>query len=260
MANSIIRLLRLVYEGERAGLVPLSEQDYQARLKCIDHELAKRAFEKAWEIRNFEIELYWKRATYFWAFIGSALGGYFALVNAEGYRRPDPHNHVEVYLLICLGFILSLAWHLTNRGSKQWQRHWEVHVDLLEDKFTGPLYKTVHPQRTFSVSKINEIVSLAFNLAWVMLGAKFLVEQDLLNLSSQINWFVVVATVGTLLLASSMLFGYGRGRFGDRPVTMYSRSVTYASPHENSLASRHGSGAAEQHRGADAQEDARGSR
>ncbi len=36
----------------------------------------KKALELALEIRKFEIELYWKRATYFWAFITIALAGY----------------------------------------------------------------------------------------------------------------------------------------------------------------------------------------
>jgi hypothetical protein len=191
--------------------------------------MAERAFEKAWAIRNFEIELYWKRATYFWAFIASAFVGYFGLVSAEAYRKPDGYQHAEVYFVICIGFLLSLAWLLTNRGSKQWQRNWEVHVDLLENDFTGPLYKTVHPSMTYSVSKINEIVSVAIAFIWVLLGFKFLVDQDLINISLRINWFVLVATVGTGLLASAMLFGYGRGRFGDRLVTMHSRSVRFTS-------------------------------
>ena len=36
-------------------------------------EILKEALKQAYEIRKFEIELYWKRATYFWTFIGAAL-------------------------------------------------------------------------------------------------------------------------------------------------------------------------------------------
>jgi len=223
------KFLRLVYQGKRSGLSALSKGEYNKRLRCIDPKKAESAFKKAWEIRNFEIELYWKRATYFWAFIASTFVGYFALVNAQAYTRPDPYQHTEVYFLICIGFLLSLAWYLTNRGSKQWQRNWEIHIDLLEDDFTGPLYKTVHPQITFSVSKINEIVSVAFAFVWVMLGVKYLIAQDLFNISPRINWFVLLATIATLLFASAMLFGYGRGRFGERGVCMYSRSAAYDS-------------------------------
>jgi hypothetical protein len=203
--------------------------EYAKRLTA-DPTKAEKAFEKAWATRNFEIELYWKRATYFWAFIASAFVGYFGLVNAASYRAGDRLSHAEVYVVICLGFLLSLAWHLTNRGSKQWQRHWEIHVDLLEDQFTGPLYKTVHPELTYSVSKINDIVSAAIAGAWLLLAAKFLLDQNLLHLRGDPNWLIVVATLGTLLFSSAMAFGYGRGRFGQRSVRMFSRAIEFASP------------------------------
>lgn len=193
---------------------------------------AGKAFEKAWATRNFEIEMYWKRATYFWAFIASIFVGYFALISSENYVKHDRFNHVEVYFLICIGFVLSLAWHFTNIGSKSWQRHWEVHVDLLEDAFTGPLYKTVHPQLTYSVSKINEIVSFVFVFIWLLLGVKYLFDQNLirsLGETKSVNWFVVTSTIMSLLVVCSMIFGHGRGRFGSRPIKMYRRNVSYKS-------------------------------
>ena len=189
---------------------------------------AGRALAYALDIRKFEIELYWKRATYFWAFIASTLAGYFALSNSDSYRKPDAFDHAEVYFVICIGFVLAVAWFLINIGSKAWQRHWEVHVDLLEDKFTGPLYKTVYPMKTFSVSKINEIVSFSFVVIWLLLGAKFLLENNLLNFTSyRVNWLVVIASVGAVLAVVSMFFGHGRGRFSQRSVLMYRRDTTY---------------------------------
>jgi lipopolysaccharide export LptBFGC system permease protein LptF len=59
------------------------------------------ALKTAHDIRKFEIELYWKRATYFWTFIAAAFAGYFAL-QKEG----DP---VSVLVVSYLGFIFSLA-------------------------------------------------------------------------------------------------------------------------------------------------------
>ena len=43
----------------------------------------------------------------------------------------------NAYVLACVGLIFSLAWFLTNRGSKYWQENWENHVDMLEDGTTG---------------------------------------------------------------------------------------------------------------------------
>ena len=37
-----------------------------------ENKIIKNALKKAWEIRNFEIKLYWQRALYFWGFIALA--------------------------------------------------------------------------------------------------------------------------------------------------------------------------------------------
>ncbi|MDK7224247.1 hypothetical protein QP468_13575, partial [Proteus mirabilis] len=94
------------------------------------------ALEKALDIRKFEIELYWKRATYFWTFIGVTFAGFFAVQTSSSLNKQD----ISV-VLSCLGIIFSWAWFCVNRGSKFWQENWEKHVDNLEDKIIGPLYK-----------------------------------------------------------------------------------------------------------------------
>lgn len=229
-----MRWLTYIIDTRESAAREISLEEYLKDL-LADDEKAKCAFEKAWAIRNFEIDLYWKRANYFWAFIASTLVGYFALINSENYRKPDPLNHVEVYFVICIGFVLTTAWFLINVGSKAWQRNWEVHVDLLEDKFTGPLYKTVYPQKTYSVSKINEIVSFSFIVVWFLLGAKYFVDNDLLTFSSyRVNWLVVIASAGAILALLSMLFGHGRGRFAERNMKMYRRATNFGSPPKTS--------------------------
>jgi hypothetical protein len=102
-------------------------------------DICKAALQEARENRRFEIELYWKRAGYFWLFISAAFAGYAAL----------QAHQIIAFLLACLGLIFSLAWYFVNRGSKYWQENWELHVDLLEDSFSGPVYKTI-VQRTES--------------------------------------------------------------------------------------------------------------
>lgn len=226
-----MNLIKIFYSNKKSDLISISKNQYDNDLRNIPKEKAERAFEKAWATRNFEIEMYWKRATYFWAFIASCFVGYFSLISSENYTKYDKFNHVEVYFLICIGLVLSLAWHLTNLGSKSWQRHWEVHVDLLEDAFTGPLYKTVHPESTYSVSKINEIVSFTFVLIWILLGVKYLLDQNLIRSFGEeyaINWFVVASSALSSFVVFSMIFGYGRGRFGARNIIMHRRKVNYS--------------------------------
>ena len=222
------RIRKFFYESKRDGLTVLTREEYFARL-LADPKKAERAFEKAWAIRNFEIEMYWKRATYFWAFIASAFVAYFGLVNAAGRNAAAARFHPEIFVVVCLGFVLSLAWHLTNRGSKQWQRHWEAHVELLEDDFTGPLYKTVHLDKTYSVSKINDLVSAVVAFAWLLLGVKYLVDLELFPFGSRFDWFVLTSTVATLAATLAMTLGYGRGRFGAREFRMFARFADSAS-------------------------------
>ena len=38
------------------------------------------ALERAWKNRDFEIEHYWKRATYFWTFTAATFLGYFTVL------------------------------------------------------------------------------------------------------------------------------------------------------------------------------------
>lgn len=63
------------------------------------------ALKEAREVRKFEIDLYWKRATYFWVFIAAAFGGYSALGDKQ---------QTLAFLTACLGFIFSLAWYFVN--------------------------------------------------------------------------------------------------------------------------------------------------
>jgi hypothetical protein len=140
------------FEDDEASTVPSSK--------------LKEALKFAIEVRKFEIDLYWRRAAYFWAFAAVALGGYLAVTSGKGVE-----NREEVQLIVCcVGLVFSWAWYLVNRASKYWQLNWEHHVDLLEDNHMGPIYKTVlhysprlldiaGPLR-ISTSKINQLLSL----------------------------------------------------------------------------------------------------
>ncbi|MBZ5665870.1 MAG: hypothetical protein LAO30_14805 [Acidobacteriia bacterium] len=132
------------------------------------------ALKCALDIRKFEIELYWKRATYFWTLIAASFAGYFALQSTE----PAKRNLPSIFIIACIGLVLSFAWYLVNRGSKYWQENWERHVDVLSEKVIGPLYRTTlskekwwcifepHEAFPFSVSRVNQTVSLFITLLW----------------------------------------------------------------------------------------------
>lgn len=230
--NKLHDYFKLIHNTKPSAATQINKKQYDDdfELDTVNsRNIAEAAFNKAWEIRNFEIEMYWRRATYFWAFIASTFAAYFALIsrtapaNASTEYIPE-----EVFIVICIGFVLSCAWLLTNKGSKSWQRHWEVHVDLLEKQFTGPLYQTVNHNQSYSVSKINEIISFVFIAMWFLLGVKFLFDYQLINFAfGNIRWTLIAAGVLTATAVYSMNFGYGRGRFGERKVKMYRRSFNF---------------------------------
>jgi len=189
------------YERQFAGIVPPGDG---RTLK------AEKALELALDIRKFEIELYWKRATYFWTFIGAALAGY-ALV----YKTSSGDNSWLLLVFSSLGLLFSVAWYLVNRGSKFWQNNWERHVDLLEDQVIGPLYKTIakgvdskNPLTApgeYSVSKINQILSVFISVFWMLLIFKSLWP---ISCSRDPDYFKIGVLVVTAS-AISCLFYFG---------------------------------------------------
>lgn len=199
-----------------------SDKQYRQRFskpKSLDEKsIQSVALEHALSTRKFEIELYWKRASYFWTFIGAALAGFIAVQASSSSSK----THLSV-LLSCLGLVFSFSWLLANRGSKHWQENWENHVDMLEDPVTGPLYKVVLTRGSpkgskewidhiltgpsaFSVSKINQIISLFMTVIWVILLGHSLPE---FATSAPINWTYALE-ISTTVCACILVAFYGR--------------------------------------------------
>ncbi|RWX46669.1 hypothetical protein H206_01936 [Candidatus Electrothrix aarhusensis] len=173
---------------------------------------AGRALDYALDIRKFEIDLYWKRATYFWAFIAASFAGY-----ALTYKNAATHEPWLTLLFSSLGLVFSFTWYLVNRGSKFWQNNWERHVDLLEDITIGPLYKIVASNREgnpltsagrYSVTKLNQILSVFVTLIWALL---FLKSIGPIDLNSKIDIFKIVLFILTVT-ALFILWKLGRTR------------------------------------------------
>jgi hypothetical protein len=143
----------------------------------------------ALDVRKFEIELYWKRTQYFWAIIAAAFAGYGALLSIDDQK---PQVLFTELLVLCLGLVLSVGWYFANRGSKFWQLNWEKHVDRLEDKVHGPLFKTtleksdyhwreIYGPYPYSMSKVNQFVSLFVFLVWAALVSRHVLTNSFLT-------------------------------------------------------------------------------
>lgn len=174
-----------------------------------DSKLAK-AYEVALDTRKFEIDLYWKRAAYFWAIAAVILGAIGLLVtNAIKDNRLNSYPILFMLeTLSCIGFIVTKAWQYVNLGGKFWQVNWELHVDILEEQVLFPLFRTVvtecpNQQKSknsaaedatvearnagknndnykkltpvFSPSKVNEYLGRFINTIFIAIGASALV-------------------------------------------------------------------------------------
>lgn len=123
----------------------------------------KAALGRAHDIRQFEIELYWKRATYFWAFQLVAFATLGLLFKDGELKHPG-----LLVVPAVIGSVTAFAGYLTARGSKFWQENWEAHVELLENETEGRLTQVIvcrnAPQ--FSVSRTNQFLLLFLTTGW----------------------------------------------------------------------------------------------
>lgn len=178
----------------------------------------EKALEMALDTRKFEIELYWKRAAYFWAFIALAFAAFFMVYKESDLKTNMPDFYNEALLGISVfGLFLSFCWFLVNKGAKYWQENWERHVDLLEDSVMGPLYKlTLEDERglakrlrplesgRFSVGKVNLCLSFSMVVVWALIA----IERGLNMAGIQVPVYmvvIVIVLVGILFIASLFL-------------------------------------------------------
>lgn len=178
-----------------------------------DRKILEKAYTKAWENRDFEIDKFWTRAAYFWGFIVLIFGGYITLLTNER-SNMAVKIHLDLYL-ISLGMLFSVAWYLVILGSKSWQRNWEAHIDYLEDFISGPIYKTIFysGNRFYSVSKLNEVMAIAVILVWGGLYGQFIFT----NYDFAINKKTDIMATSTIIITAIFLVvlccGYSSGNY-----------------------------------------------
>ncbi len=141
----------------------------------------KKRFDVAVQIRNFEINLFWKRSLFFWGFIASAFVGYAALSKYQ--------SDLSV-IVACFGMVCSFAWTLVNRGSKYWQESWETKVEKYEAVLIGALFAEEEAvqshkgfwlgARKYSVSKLATALSDYVFVLWFIIVVKDFINRYLI--------------------------------------------------------------------------------
>lgn len=143
------------------------------------------AFEKAHDIRKFEIGLYWQRSAYMWGFITvlTAVCAYcFTKLVDQGEGANQSKNIIVAVSLIAsfMGLVFTQMWRRLSATSKYWQENWEYHINVLEEYVSGNLHK-IHfynakkPFRRYSIHEIfTVIINRVFAFWWFMVIVSFL--------------------------------------------------------------------------------------
>lgn len=190
-------------------------------IKCYKgKEEIQKAFEIALETRKFEIELYWKRTAYFALFIGAVFVGYYSILSPN----KTVHNGTNLLplILVVLGYLLSLLWYMANRGSKYWQENWEAHIEELSTHLGIPIFGIIKSRKhsiwnlreeyPFSVSKVNQMVSLIITFGWLMMLLKEIGIFDFLKITSDgiiyYKAFVVIFVIAMSILIINFCKGF----------------------------------------------------
>jgi len=190
----------------------ISKEDY---IKEYKKEKLEKALEIALDTRKFEIGLYWKRTGYFVLFIGAVFIGYYTILTSDKDKIKIEKEQQEwlLLLLAALGYLLSLLWYMANRGSKFWQENWEAHIKELSTHLGVPIFgiiksrehsiRNLMQEYPFSVSKINQMVSLIVTFAWLLILCK---EMGLSELLESIPFSVCYKTLaGGIVIMLSFL-------------------------------------------------------
>ncbi|MDE6245625.1 MAG: hypothetical protein K2M50_08215 [Treponemataceae bacterium] len=170
------------------------------------------AYNTAADTRKFEIELFWKRSTFFWAFIAAIYTAYFHVLT-NIYK--NVHGAFALVVLSALGLFFCVSWYFASKASKHWQENWESHIDLLEDDITGPLFKTHSSEQSYSVSKIAITAGLVVSIcSYGLLVYEFM---NMVKYRLQCStWLQIILTVTFAVFVVLCLFVYSRHIAGNQ--------------------------------------------
>lgn len=205
---------------------PILDNDYKKSFERSNSDGSNLSpLQIALDTRKFEIELYWKRATFFWAFIVAIYTAYFYVCS-----ECEANSLFYQLLLSFLACCFSFLWYFSNRGSKFWQENWEAHVRALENEEIGPLYKTIkNPEAynfrniigpfDFSVSKANIIASIIMVIVSILLFVKnvfLLCKVDISFFANNLQqacsgWKALVVILVVSAIIFFIIFYFSRG-------------------------------------------------
>jgi hypothetical protein len=145
----------------------------------------------------------------------SAFTAYFYVISN---KKISTENALTL-LITGIGVFMSLCWVFIGKASKYWQENWEKNVDLMEDEYMGPLYKTtlkhdrkwrdlICPLKPYkcSVSKISQLLSFGIFLVWLLLFIDCIFTTFKCSIGDEIIKVFIVIGVTVFLLVLLVFF------------------------------------------------------
>ncbi|MDR0579031.1 MAG: hypothetical protein LBG21_00290 [Campylobacteraceae bacterium] len=183
--------------------------------KPTDQKKIEKAYTKAWENRDFEINKFWTRALYFWGFISVIFVGYLEVLTSKEFSKMQ-ELHIDLYLLI-LGLLFSQIWYLSMLGSKAWYENWEKHIRMLEKYVSGDLIKIVfYKSNIYSVSKLSEISAIIVMIFWAALLIQYFCGKSICIGLATILFYAICTII--------LRYGYPSGSYKSKKKNTFIRT------------------------------------
>lgn len=178
---------------------------------CSEFDICFKYYEKAIEGRNFHYQNYNTWVNYYAIFTGALFVGYYSIIgNCK-------INAIIPCLIVFLGYITSLCWHLTVKGHYHWMLSWIKVVQSYEKKLAKILKKsgpkgwyvyTVYSNppaniyhKNISSQKLTSIFTLIVCIAWgVLLLFEFVKVGVFEKLVSMLGFQDVYIIIGTFMI------------------------------------------------------------
>lgn len=196
----------------------------------------KESYDKAHDIRKFEIELYWKRTAYLWTLIAALITICGVLATAY-YRMNEPGDPKSILLFIMagistVGVIFTIISSYIIKSGAYWQKNWEYHVNLLEPFFSGKLYATLlNRERTrYSIASLNSTIYWFTLLAWLILFGGFFVSFTI-DLSYSRFFKILAIIIISILLIDRIIGWVARRKSEISKININQWGVEIPSPH-----------------------------
>lgn len=196
----------------------------KSRVTLSDITILKEAYDKAHLIRNFEIELFWKRASYCFTIIAALIT--LCGVLASTYFKPNiserDHNLLLLIAFISfLGVVFTIMSHLMTVSGEYWKRNWELHISMLEPLFSGRIYSThlVSSENRTSISRMLLLFFMAIYVCWLVILGFVLKENE--------NFIIPLSVILVASLVYIVIFTFSKNKSQDVFVTSYFVRITH---------------------------------